>query len=132
MSDNKPIEEQIIDKVEQIPTIPGSLLEAAHNLYPEAASNLSIHPSDIIFKAGELIKHEVGGYTAHRHKYVFNDMPVGTGIDPDVVAEQSRKQIKDDSELTIIVHHHRATEDCDLFTHDAYGTSLASSQGTQA
>jgi hypothetical protein len=69
-------------------------------------------------------EHIKGRFKAERHKFVFNNGD--TAIDADVVAEQSRKQLKDDPATTIVVHHHGAEITCDGHEHDAYGTSLAS------
>jgi hypothetical protein len=98
------------------------------NLTVEARTNLTHVPYTDVFKEGERALHQGGDFNAHHHKYVYNDMPSGTGIDPDVVAQQSREAIKANPGMTIIVHHHRHGELCDTagFIHDAYGTSLAS------
>jgi hypothetical protein len=76
-----------------------------------------------IVPAGNFDTHVAGRFRAHKHKYVFNTPDCA--IDGDAVAEQSRKQIKNDPTLQIVVHHHSSGDSCDGSPHDAYGTSLA-------
>jgi hypothetical protein len=66
-------------------------------------------------------EHVHGAYRASAHSFIVSGV-----VDPEVVSRQSRTQIKNNPNYTIIVHHHSAEDNCKDKEHDAYGTSLAS------